>query len=309
MKKQISTLIGPELDYAVAVAEGRERKHEIKECEDPFYSYCRICGLGNRDWKLEETVCTKDPDYSTNPAHGQPIFDRERIMLVPIEAEYRGARASFPDLKNYWVAHDAPYYYDEPGIEGPTSLVAGLRCFCISRLGEWIEIAEAEFEKTCRIDKALYVTRESAKENFLAGAAWQASRAQQEPPLPAPEQPELLHAFDRFVQRVVIELREAGISVGAGGGVGGDPNSPYNTTQVVVNAIRKFAEENKASRAAVPEEAMKDAARWNFFASAPQTALMLGSKHDPNDANFPWRDECDRLADLAMAPPAPKEKT
>lgn len=49
------------------------------------------------------------------------------------------------------------------------------------------------------------------------------------------------------------------------------------------------------------EDTKKDAARWNFFASSPQTALMLGSKVDPNKKDFPWREECDRLADAALS--------
>lgn len=44
----------------------------------------------------------------------------------------------------------------------------------------------------------------------------------------------------------------------------------------------------------------RNADRWRHFSSSPQTALMLGTKLDPNSKQD-WRKECDRLADAAMA--------
>jgi hypothetical protein len=48
------------------------------------------------------------------------------------------------------------------------------------------------------------------------------------------------------------------------------------------------------------DEAREDAARWRFFCN-PQTALMLGSKCDPNDDSIDWRAEINRLADERTA--------
>ena len=42
-----------------------------------------------------------------------------------------------------------------------------------------------------------------------------------------------------------------------------------------------------------------DANRWRAFA-CNQTALMLGSKLDPNDATVDWLQECNRLADAII---------
>lgn len=42
---------------------------------------------------------------------------------------------------------------------------------------------------------------------------------------------------------------------------------------------------------------MTDAERWKFYASCPQTALMLGSKLDPNDDSVNWYEECNKLVD------------
>lgn len=44
-----------------------------------------------------------------------------------------------------------------------------------------------------------------------------------------------------------------------------------------------------------------NAARWAHFAGSPQTALMLGTKLDPNSEQD-WIAECNRLADSAMTP-------
>jgi hypothetical protein len=48
------------------------------------------------------------------------------------------------------------------------------------------------------------------------------------------------------------------------------------------------------------DEAVQDAARWRFYC-CPQTALMLGSKCDPNDDSIDWRAEINRLADERIA--------
>lgn len=44
-------------------------------------------------------------------------------------------------------------------------------------------------------------------------------------------------------------------------------------------------------------DVIKNSARWLFYASSPQTALMLGSRLDPNDPNVSWVKECNKLAD------------
>jgi len=47
-------------------------------------------------------------------------------------------------------------------------------------------------------------------------------------------------------------------------------------------------------------EAGEDAGRWQWFASSPQTALMLGSDEHPLDETVDWGAECNRLADAAI---------
>jgi hypothetical protein len=45
------------------------------------------------------------------------------------------------------------------------------------------------------------------------------------------------------------------------------------------------------------KEIIKNHERWLFYASSPQTALMLGSDKDPNDKTINWIKECNKLAD------------
>lgn len=47
-------------------------------------------------------------------------------------------------------------------------------------------------------------------------------------------------------------------------------------------------------------ELKKDSRRWKYYASSPQTALMLGSRKDPNDNTIDWVKVCEELADSAM---------
>ena len=47
----------------------------------------------------------------------------------------------------------------------------------------------------------------------------------------------------------------------------------------------------------------RSALRWKFYSASPQTALMLGTKLDPNDPFITvaqWQAECNKLADEIM---------
>ena len=68
---------------------------------------------------------------STNWTHGGPIIEREWINVVKHES---GA---------YWQAASERWMLDDghPS-EGPTPLIAAMRCFVASKLGDDIEIPE-----------------------------------------------------------------------------------------------------------------------------------------------------------------------
>lgn len=49
------------------------------------------------------------------------------------------------------------------------------------------------------------------------------------------------------------------------------------------------------------DELRDDAARWRYFASSPQTAMMLGTHLDPNDSRIDWLKISNGMADNRMS--------
>ena len=98
-------LTGPALDWAVAKAEGKN--------VDPWHG--ALMG-----W-------LKDHRYSTNWLHGGPIIEREGISI---------GKADDP---NWWAFKG---WKAEDGMPGPTPLIAAMRCYVASRLGDTIDIPE-----------------------------------------------------------------------------------------------------------------------------------------------------------------------
>lgn len=105
-----SELIGPALDWAVAKCES------LKESDEPYW--------------LEGIVvapCFLDKYHpSTDWSQGGPIIERERIKVDP--------------RKGIWEAT----VWNEPRTQnascGPTPLIAAMRCYVASRLGDDVEI-------------------------------------------------------------------------------------------------------------------------------------------------------------------------
>jgi len=65
------------------------------------------------------------PEYSTSWAQGGPIIEREKITL-----EWTG------EGWNAYIRHDDEYP------DGPTPLIAAMRCYVASKLGDEVEIPE-----------------------------------------------------------------------------------------------------------------------------------------------------------------------
>lgn len=111
MKIITSELQGSALDWAVAKCEGIN--YEVID--------------GGLDWHC--------PDYSTIWADGGPLIEREKIGV-------------------WWATH----YIDEDGVEygnhwyaetaeglvgdGPTPLIAAMRCYVVSKLGDEVEVPD-----------------------------------------------------------------------------------------------------------------------------------------------------------------------
>ena len=102
MKIKTSELKDAFLDWAVGKCE--YMRHSL---ESDF------CGRVGYAW-----------DYSTDWAKGGPIIERERVHVYPIDA-------------NTWEADTLDYTQF-----GPTPLIAAMRCYVSSKLGDEIEIPE-----------------------------------------------------------------------------------------------------------------------------------------------------------------------
>ena len=106
-------LTGAALDWSVAKCEGFGDSPRLRA----RYMYQQSKGMGYY--------------YSTDWAHGGPIIEREMIELVP----------QTPAL---W---DAMYKGQHIPNDGPTPLVAAMRCYVASVLGNEVQIPE-ELEMT-----------------------------------------------------------------------------------------------------------------------------------------------------------------
>ena len=104
-----SELNGPALDWAVAKCEGKE-KNWGKSRLKPYPMHC-----GQR--------------YSTDWAQGGPIIEREKMAIMLCE--------SVGD----WLA-DLSGTYKVFTAFGPTPLVAAMRCYVASKLGDEVDVPE-----------------------------------------------------------------------------------------------------------------------------------------------------------------------
>ncbi len=102
MKIKTSELIGAALDWAVAKCEGFKT-----------HAAASIVIMGS---------CTPSTDW----AQGGPIIDRERILTEPFS-------------QTEWTA---TYKCPDQCYDGPTLLVAAMRCFVASALGDEVEIPD-----------------------------------------------------------------------------------------------------------------------------------------------------------------------
>ena len=119
MKIKVSEASGPVLDWMVAKCEGAEF-----HCVDGV-----LCVL----WSEEFDVRLTDYSPSTNWAQGGPIVEREKI-----EIRY---------YSQMIVA--GTWYRDDIGSDeclhksiGPTPLIAAMRCYVASKLGEEVEVPD-----------------------------------------------------------------------------------------------------------------------------------------------------------------------
>lgn len=124
MKVKTAGLIEPALSYIVSVALGHAP-------EKDFHSHGMTW---NGWWETAAYIDTKPneyrriPRYSADWSQGGPIIEREKIGVRYIGHSIEG---------EIWDAS-----INDEEIEGPTPLVAAMRCYVASKLGEEVDVPE-----------------------------------------------------------------------------------------------------------------------------------------------------------------------
>jgi hypothetical protein len=124
MQIKTSELTGPALDWAVAAAlyEQYEEDRVVKVCRNEPTTPA---------WVEVENSPGSAPHFhrfspSTNWAHGGPIIERGLLVL-------------YPDPSDGWRARS---YMDLTYYKGPTPLIAAMRAYVASQLGDEVYVPE-----------------------------------------------------------------------------------------------------------------------------------------------------------------------
>ena len=117
-KIKTGELIDLALNWAVAYAQGRT----------PTLNMCSHGMVWHGWWLATGGVYERMPNYSNDWAQAGPILDRERITI----RQWTG----MPIIHAYMPHDGAPWG------AGPTALIAAMRCFCRSKLGDEVEVPE-----------------------------------------------------------------------------------------------------------------------------------------------------------------------
>lgn len=115
MKVKTSELIGKALDWAVAKCEGVD--------------YLEYVAQGFYSWEATESA----KRFSADWAQGGPIIDRIGGFQLKIWLESKPSQRCEAHIHNYegnWIAF------------GPTPLVAAMRCYVASKLGDEVDVPE-----------------------------------------------------------------------------------------------------------------------------------------------------------------------
>lgn len=123
---KVSELTGAALDWAVAQCEGDgARVYIAKGCQFAIPPHPNYCARGLDFCGNEELL-----NYSTSWSLAGPIIEREGISLL----EAGGGWGARPKQDGLTITRDR---------FGPTPLIAAMRCYVASKLGDDINIPEA----------------------------------------------------------------------------------------------------------------------------------------------------------------------
>ncbi len=125
MKVQTKDLTGAALDWAVEKSNGTHwvNGYFCYPENDPDFSY---------------PFTRKTRLYSTDWAQGGPIIERERIEINPPVPEWCDGRED-----KEWMATSIPAVRGDSTLEvGPTPLIAAMRCYVASKLGDEVDVPQ-----------------------------------------------------------------------------------------------------------------------------------------------------------------------
>lgn len=125
MKIKTSELTGAALDWAVTKALGI--RTYIGRYEHTLTGPCIL----DADLVDMQTDGEQELKHSRSWAQGGPLIEREELQVYVANA-VDGKWCAKPSDSEYWDFDGAAY--------GPTPLIAAMRCFCCSKLGEEIDI-------------------------------------------------------------------------------------------------------------------------------------------------------------------------
>ncbi len=126
MKIKTSELIGTTLDWAVAECLGLNPRHDMKSH-----------GLKWPGWWVACPEYKRLPFYSTNWSQGGPLIEREGISLK--QNDTNDWNADMVVLVSPYTS-TADAVFDYPQESGPTPLIAAMRCYVTSKIGDTIEV-------------------------------------------------------------------------------------------------------------------------------------------------------------------------
>ena len=124
MKIKTSELQGAALDWAVAKCEGDA-------------AICHVKGV-----PYVGTSMALEFNPSTDWSQGGPIIERGRISIFDLPSGV--VLQAHPTFKNgdVWEAEYLPHGEDAIAYCGPTPLIAAMRCYVASKLGEEVDIPD-----------------------------------------------------------------------------------------------------------------------------------------------------------------------
>jgi hypothetical protein len=140
-KIKVSEATDLQLNWLIAKCEGYQPVYNNGSIRPVF----RKCESTEKTW----------PDYCTNWSQSGPIIQRENISVIRCEDDYATNKRGFTTSKRItvwgavigqrgwdWAYDQSIQIYRENVQIGPTPLVAAMRCYVASKLGDVVDVPE-----------------------------------------------------------------------------------------------------------------------------------------------------------------------